>query len=665
MIDFVTANDVPESPEGAANEGYFNTPVSTGKAFGAMFGESSVTQSIMRHNERQQAAIDEDPTAMIGGERSNVPMLSPEEANKKYAPVGPDGKQVSITDQPMYESVAKQVGKSKADELDRQGVLARYAGTHGLVQQFGVGTAAFLSDPLNMASVFVPGVGEENALAGMSRVGLSGIYARTGARLAEGASGAAFGQAPLSLTKYGLGREEASDYDLRTAFKDMAFAAAGGAIIHAGLGAAIDKWKSFGGEEPPAMPEPPEKHPQADAILNADAQTKDEAMRSAVSQVVSGREVDVDPWFPPEYRENFDIEEYAKQQQQIYKDGYAPGMTPDEMERATNEIFADKEKEEAKAAAQPVAPAALKLTEEEAAPKAKYPIMNFLRQNGGVRVGSVLDSELRNMGITPRSAPGLFRKEGGLGDVDNFPTREWKFGHAPDDGNGYVDRQHVLDRLAEERSGRSLGEDTAEAIAREYGIEFEGKTPKQFWEEFAERQSREEQERVAKDIEASHNADFELAEKQRKEWLESRGEAWEPEKENVRTLEELENERQQEITARETQYREAARERSEPSAGTAKPVQERSGSGGITSQPSGRAGQEGAERGGDTGGAEGERALTPQETEIAALEAQLNTAAMTAEERAEIDAANRGLQEADAYRRGYQAAAECLAQEGE
>jgi hypothetical protein len=86
----------------------------------------------------------------------------------------------------------------------------------------------------------------------------------------------------------------------------------------------------------------------------------------------------------------------------------------------------------------------------------KRPLIKWLRDRGGVKVGSFLDGELRHMGITNQTAPGLFKKAGGLGDIDNIPRDEFEaqFGAAKDDGTGhYVDRDFLLEKIREENIG--------------------------------------------------------------------------------------------------------------------------------------------------------------------------------------------------------------------
>lgn len=85
------------------------------------------------------------------------------------------------------------------------------------------------------------------------------------------------------------------------------------------------------------------------------------------------------------------------------------------------------------------------------APLIKKPLQAWLQRMGGVRSGSNLADELKNMGIRK---PGLIRTMGRLTDVDNIPHSEWPFGHAPTDKTGhYVDRQHILDELDKEQRG--------------------------------------------------------------------------------------------------------------------------------------------------------------------------------------------------------------------
>ncbi|MFN3247687.1 hypothetical protein [Roseibium album] len=106
------------------------------------------------------------------------------------------------------------------------------------------------------------------------------------------------------------------------------------------------------------------------------------------------------------------------------------------------------------------------------APKAAQarPVQALLKQMGGVKVGSYLDQELRNMGVTPQTSPGLFRKDGGLSAVDNLVAREHellaRFGT---DQNGYADPGEILAAIRDEMAGAPLrlDDELAEEAARD------------------------------------------------------------------------------------------------------------------------------------------------------------------------------------------------------
>ncbi|MGE8105147.1 hypothetical protein ACQKP1_15820 [Allorhizobium sp. NPDC080224] len=88
---------------------------------------------------------------------------------------------------------------------------------------------------------------------------------------------------------------------------------------------------------------------------------------------------------------------------------------------------------------------------------AKTPVLSFLRKRGGVRIGSPLAGELNAMGIQPQSFPGLFKKGGGRGAVDNIVREDFDlFDTLPVDDNGYVDQGAILDAIRAEVAGTPL-----------------------------------------------------------------------------------------------------------------------------------------------------------------------------------------------------------------
>lgn len=98
----------------------------------------------------------------------------------------------------------------------------------------------------------------------------------------------------------------------------------------------------------------------------------------------------------------------------------------------------------------------------------RSPVLALIRSKGGVRIGSKLDQALRAMDVSPKTHPGMFRKEGGIGDVDNFVQAEDAiFANLPGDGAGYVDANAVLDAIRNELAGvplRTVDEEAAAAL---------------------------------------------------------------------------------------------------------------------------------------------------------------------------------------------------------
>jgi len=274
-----------------------NTPVSDGQNILDRFQSGSTTAAIGR-------GVDE-LSGNISGSLSGENKIPADEVNQKYAPIGPDGTQQKITDQPQYPEVAQMLGKAKGDQMDIEGRLQRwqYQNPNSGLKNFIRDSAAFVLDPANLATMFVPGLGEAGMIKGLSEVGVSGFAGRT---IARGVSGG-LSQVPLTAIKYGEGTQWNSDYDARAAFYDLKNAAVMGALFHSGIGAATDAWKgmrSIGKANISDNINPPEANkdlplpPDAQQIVDSDAITKDGAMRSAVSQVVDNRPVDVEALFP-------------------------------------------------------------------------------------------------------------------------------------------------------------------------------------------------------------------------------------------------------------------------------------------------------------------------------------------------------------------------------
>lgn len=114
----------------------------------------------------------------------------------------------------------------------------------------------------------------------------------------------------------------------------------------------------------------------------------------------------------------------------------------------------------------------------------KRPVANELKTRGlTVKPGSPLAEELKARGINARTHPGLFNSNG-VSDWDNLPADEWgdyRY-EVGEDGNGYLNRQGVIDALESEMRGApvQVGEQAdlqMAADAKEAQARFEAADP--------------------------------------------------------------------------------------------------------------------------------------------------------------------------------------------
>lgn len=103
---------------------------------------------------------------------------------------------------------------------------------------------AGVSDPLNVASAFIPVVGEARAASVLARAASS--LERAGVRGAIGAAEGAVGAAVLEAPTYALHRELGDEYTLTDSLLNMAFGTAAGGGLHAVTGAVGDAVRGGG-----------------------------------------------------------------------------------------------------------------------------------------------------------------------------------------------------------------------------------------------------------------------------------------------------------------------------------------------------------------------------------------------------------------------------------
>lgn len=190
----------------------------------------------------------------------------------------------------------------KKEEIRRQDILSRAPKGIGRgAQQLGMAFAASALDPLNIGLAFVPVVGEARYLRYLA--GARGILGRTAVRAGVGAAEGAAGAAIVEPLIYAAKSQEQADYDMQDSLLNIAFGTVFGGGLHVLGGLASDAGKALS----PAKVareriEPTIKFDADSPAARVDAMPLPEreiAMRTAVSQAMTGKAVDVESIIPP------------------------------------------------------------------------------------------------------------------------------------------------------------------------------------------------------------------------------------------------------------------------------------------------------------------------------------------------------------------------------
>ena len=170
-------------------------------------------------------------------EDTNEPLISRDELNKKYSNLD------LFFDQDEKQSTVDILVNRKVLERERQSIIAR--GPEGSFNPFnsgfytggaklGTSLAVSIADPINIASAFIPVVGEARFASLVARQGLTKARGIRG--VVEGAVGAAAVE-PIVLT---AATTEQADYGLMDSFLNVTFGSIIGGGLHVGAGALKD-----------------------------------------------------------------------------------------------------------------------------------------------------------------------------------------------------------------------------------------------------------------------------------------------------------------------------------------------------------------------------------------------------------------------------------------
>lgn len=206
--------------------------------------------------------------------------ISAEQAQEEYGLGG-----LLQFDRDITPGEARLMMERKQDELNREYIISTGSTTFGRkVGGFAVSLGATALDPINLASMFVPIVGQSNFARLVGMTGGSLWKARLLKGVIEGAVGAAMVEPFVLLPAM----QEQANYGLKDSAINLGFGAILGGALQAGIGAAFDFAKGARAR----------KNPLITGLFDAEAQIKrlpqgdqDQMMRTALSQFLQDEPV--------------------------------------------------------------------------------------------------------------------------------------------------------------------------------------------------------------------------------------------------------------------------------------------------------------------------------------------------------------------------------------
>ncbi len=229
------------------------------------------------------------------------------------------GVKLTIPEDGYTQEALSMLIKRQQDHMTRQSVMDRTPWSWlGSPTRGAAMLLTGLTDPLNVASAFIPVVGEARAAAMMAKA--TGAFGRAGVRASVGAVEGAVGAAVLEPAVYGFHQNLQDDYKMTDSLVNLAFGTVFGGGLHVVGGAVGDAMRapmarSMGLETetagksldaPPGLKSDPSsvamarpttgaEPPPAAAILRAvSPEAREAALRTAVADMANGRMPDVE-----------------------------------------------------------------------------------------------------------------------------------------------------------------------------------------------------------------------------------------------------------------------------------------------------------------------------------------------------------------------------------
>ena len=236
---------------------------------------------------------------MNRGRIDDEPLIDRQKLNDEY------GKYNLFFEQDEKQSTVDIIVSRKKAERERQSIIQR--GPQGFLPataKLGTALVTSIADPINLAMMFIPIVGEARMAAMVARAGL------TKARFAKGAVEGFVGISVVEPLVYTAATREQSDYDLVDSLIAVTFGGVLGGGLHVGIGKLKDfnthrKFKNKIKEarkkagitdaEDPAFSLYREYYPEGSRIMKELAETNPDVRRTLLAKALSdlGEDIDV------------------------------------------------------------------------------------------------------------------------------------------------------------------------------------------------------------------------------------------------------------------------------------------------------------------------------------------------------------------------------------
>lgn len=179
----------------------------------------------------------------IGGKR-----LDFETAQQKLKDRGMEG-DIKVSEAGITEAALDTLIERKAIERRRQEIFGQAEGGVGQgAARLGVAIGTSLVDPVNVATAFIPVIGEARYTGLLAKAGST--LGRTGVRAGVGAVEGVAGAALIEPIIAGSRRYEQADYDMVDSLLNVAFGGVFGAGLHSVGGAIGDGVRTYRGADP-------------------------------------------------------------------------------------------------------------------------------------------------------------------------------------------------------------------------------------------------------------------------------------------------------------------------------------------------------------------------------------------------------------------------------